>query len=63
MSDLLEKYGDKREKQGEKRGEMKSTIRDVKNLMDTMKLSAEQALDALRIQGKERDSIIKAVQG
>ncbi len=67
MSDLLEKYGDKREKQGEKRGEKrgerKSTIRDVKNLMDTMKLSAEQALDALRIQGKERDSIIKAVQG
>ncbi len=67
MSDIVEKYGDEREKQGEKRGEKrgekKSNLRAVINLMDTMKLSVEQALDALKIQGKERDSIIKAVQG
>ena len=59
MSDIVERYGDKREKRGEKR----TRIGDVKSLMETMKLTVEQALDALKIQGKERESIIKAVQG
>ena len=48
---------------GEKRGEKKTRIGDVKSLMETMKLTVDQALDALKIQGKERESIIKAVQG
>ena len=59
MSDIVERYGDKREKRGEKR----TRIGDVKSLMETMKLTVDQALDALKIQGKERESIIKAVQG
>ena len=59
MSDIVERYGDKREKQGEKR----TRIGDVKSLMETMTLTVDQALDALKIQGKERESIIKAVQG
>ena len=57
---LGEKLGEKR---GEKRGEMKTRVSAVQSLMETMKLSADQALDALKIQGKERESIIKAVQG
>ena len=48
---------------GEKRGEKKTRIGDVKSLMETMTLTVDQALDALKIQGKERESIIKAVQG
>ena len=39
---------------GEKRGEKKTRIGDVKSLMETMTLTVDQALDALKIQGKER---------
>ena len=59
MSDIVERYGNKREKRGEK----KTRIYAVKSLMETMTLTVDQALDALKIQGKERESIIKAVQG
>ena len=31
--------------------------------METMTLTLDQALDALRITGKDRDSIAKAVRG
>ncbi|MCR5410325.1 MAG: hypothetical protein K6E90_05010 [Lachnospiraceae bacterium] len=48
---------------GYEEGEMKTRVSAVQSLMETMKLSADQALDALKIQGKERESIIKAVQG
>ena len=68
MSDAVVKYGDKREKsgekRGEKRGERKTKLIDVKNLMETMTLTVEQALDALKInEKKEREAIIKAVRG
>jgi hypothetical protein len=59
MSEALEKYGDKREKRGEKNNKILS----VKTLMTNMKWSVDQALDALSItEQKERQSIIKAVQ-
>ena len=59
MSEALEKYGDKREKRGEKN----TKILSVKSLMTNMKWSVDQALDALSItEQKERQSIIKAVQ-
>ena len=72
MSDAVVKYGDKREKNGEKRGEKrgeklgkkKNQLLSVKNLMETMTLTVEQALDALKInEKKEREAIIKAVRG
>ena len=67
VSNIYKEYGKEKEKQGEKRGEkrgeMKTRVNAVQSLMETMKLSADQALDALKIQGKERESIIKAVQG
>ena len=44
MSDIVERYGDKREKRGEKR----TRIGDVKSLMETMALTVDQALDALK---------------
>ena len=60
MSEAVEKYGDKREKRGEKNNKILS----VKTLMTNMKWSVDQALDALSItEQKERQSIIKAVQG
>ena len=68
MSDAVVKYGDKREKSGEKRGEKlgekKTQLLCVKNLMETMTLTVEQAMDALKINDKkEREAIIKAVRG
>ena len=60
MSDAVVKYGEKREKSGER----KTKLLDVKNLMETMTFTVEQALDALKInEKKEREAIIKAVRG
>ena len=60
MSEAVERYGNKREKRGEKNNKILS----VKTLMTNMKWSVDQALDALSItEQKERQSIIKAVQG
>ena len=60
MSEVVERYGNKREKRGEKNNKILS----VKTLMTNMKWSVDQALDALNItEQKERQSIIKAVQG
>ena len=50
--------------QGEIFGERKTKLLVVKNLMETMTLTVEQALDALKInEKKEREAIIKAVRG
>ena len=59
VSNIYKEYG----KEMRKEGERKTRVYAVQSLMETMKLSADQALDALKIQGKERESIIKAVQG
>ena len=58
MCEAVEKYGDKRER----RGEENTRIESVKNLMDNMKWTVEQALDALSIKGKERTVIISKLQ-
>lgn len=58
MCETVEKYGDKRER----RGEENTRIESVKNLMDNMKWTVEQALDALSIKGKERTVIISKLQ-
>ena len=62
MCESVEKYGDRREERGEKRGEENTRIESVKNLMDNMKWTVEQALDALSIKGKERTVIISKLQ-
>lgn len=66
MSGVVEKYGNKREaigKQiGKQIGKENTKIEDIKNLMETLALSLEQALDALKITGKERTAIIGKLQ-
>ena len=50
--------------QGQIFGEKRTKLLDVKNLMETMTFTVEQALDALKInEKKEREAIIKAVRG
>jgi len=59
MSEAVERYANRKAKKSEK----KTRLLDVKNLMETMSLSIDQALDALKInEEKEREMIIKAVQ-
>lgn len=36
-----------------------SKLKDVKNIMETMKLSIEQAMDALKIPTSQREMILK----
>ena len=60
MSEAVERYAKKYANKKAK----ESSIIHVKNLMKNMKWSVDQALDALSItEQKERQSIIKAVQG
>jgi len=50
MCEAVEKYGDRREEKGKESTKLEA----VKNLMETLKLSLDQAMDALKITGKER---------
>ena len=64
MSEAVERYAKKYAKKYSNKKAKHTRVSDVKSLMDTMKLTLEQALDALKItEQKERQSIIKAVQG
>ena len=59
VCEAVEKYGDKREKIGEARGEAKGSTNAVRKLMQNMKLTAEQALDILEITGEKRTEILE----
>ena len=71
MCEAVEKYGDEREKRGheagqkagqkigEKKGVNSANLNAVKNLMVNMKLTLDQALDTLGLQGKERSAVLK----
>ena len=54
MGDVVEKYG--------KEIAIRASAEDVKNLMKSMKLSLEQALNALGIQGETRTKIIMKLE-
>ncbi len=61
MERLRRKWAKEAEEKGEKKGEKRTKVQAVLSLMDTMKFTTEQALDALKISGKERDQISKIV--
>lgn len=46
----------------EKRGEQRSTLRHIQNLMDTLKLTAEQAMNALKIPVSEQEGYMKLLK-
>ena len=60
MSDeeMKEAYGDYREsigeERGEARGEEKSTLKSIKSIMETLDVSAEKAMDILKIPADQR---------
>lgn len=54
MSEIVERYGDERA--------LMANIASVQNLMNNMKWTLDQALDALGIKGKERTLITQQLQ-
>jgi len=54
MSEIVERYGDERA--------LMANITSVQNLMNNMKWTLDQALDALGIKGKERTLITQQLQ-
>ena len=70
MCEAVEKYGDKRAKEAAKEVAKEAAkeatrsekLNSVKSLMENMKFSLEQALNALGIKGDERVIIMKQLQ-
>ena len=58
MSEAVEKYA----KEYAKEYVLKQRIELVKNLMESTEFSLEQSLNALKIQGEERELITKQLQ-
>ena len=62
MCNIVEEYSSKRyaegiqlgEQRGERKGEYKSLLNSIKTLMQTMHLSATEAMDALRVDEAKR---------
>ena len=50
------------ERRGEMRGERRSTLNHIQNLMDTLKLTAEQAMNALKIPASEQEGYMKMLK-
>ena len=62
MSEAVEKYAREYAKEYAKEYALKQHVKIVKNLMETTGFTQEKALDALEIQGKERELIIEQLQ-
>ena len=58
FSKLADKVGDERAEQSR----MDTTVENIKSLMKNMKLTLEQALNALNVEGKDRAIIEKSLQ-
>ena len=54
MSKILEGYVKEAAKKGAKEAEERSPLSNLRTLMETMNLTAEQAMDALRVPIDER---------
>lgn len=65
MCEAVEQYGDRRAERAAEIATEIATERErlssVKKLMENMKWTLEQALNALGIQGDERDAIAKSI--
>ncbi len=47
------------EKRGEERGDKRRKLEDIRNLMETMKWTAEQAMTALKVPEEERSKYLQ----
>ena len=47
--------------EGMREGRQEGRLLDIQNLMDSLRLTAEQAMDALKIEGQEREDCYKII--
>jgi hypothetical protein len=59
MCKAVEEYGDMRAAEAAEAAAEEQQLESVKNLMDTMKLTLEQAMNALKIPEEDRNALIK----
>ena len=62
MCESFEKLADKVADNRAEQSRINTLVEAIKSLMDSMKLSLDQALNALNIEGKERAIIAKQLQ-
>ncbi|MCC8152335.1 MAG: hypothetical protein LIO96_13070 [Lachnospiraceae bacterium] len=55
MCTLFEEIAKEGEERGKAIGEERTTVKNIKSVMETMKLTAEQAMEALRIPATEQE--------
>ena len=61
MSKILEEYAAKRYAEGVRFGERKTTLKCIKNLMQTKQLSTLEAMDALHIDERDRPKYMESL--
>ena len=59
MCEVLDRIENKGRLDGLREGTMNGRLTDIKNLMDSLQLTAEQAMDALKIPVEERASYLE----
>ena len=58
-SKIIEKYRDKRTKESEEVTRIDTIFNNIKNLMESMKWSAEQAMNVMQISDSDRAILVK----
>ena len=48
--------------EGKEEGDRLRLLKDTRNLMDSLRLTAEQAMDALKITGEERKNCLSLLE-
>ncbi len=55
VKDWKQEGREERKEERKEEGDKHRLIKDIQNLMDSLRLTAEQAMDALKIEGQERE--------
>ena len=59
MCKIIEEYGDKRAKESEEATRIETKIDDIKNIMESLNLTLEQALAAIKVSDADRAILVK----
>ena len=59
MCKIIEEYGDKRAKESEEATRIETLFNTIKNLMESLNLTLEQALSATKVSDADRAVLIK----
>ena len=59
MCEAVEKYAKDYAKEYAENARLNSLLESIKNLMDSMKWSAEQAMSAMKVSEADRDMLLK----